>query len=412
MQNEQLINQSLSAFSEAQSKVSVILKNTETATLKLSQVVSVTNEDEDEKAKAVLVECRSLMNGVEADRKSITTHLDNIKTNLMLPEKAIKAEYDRVKDLRDKFAQEKARIEAEKKRIAQIAFERENNLAELETTLKTSIYQGLQTSISNGGAFLTKLFNTITDQESANKFIRTATTAYTHGMKAETYQAWLSVQLPKHCTAQDLEAKIAELPSEYSLEYSNNQLKEAIKVHAVDLIDKVPEKLAEVKRLAELEAKNKAAAEAERKRLAEQQAKEAEVKRMADELKAEQERQAQAKKLQEEEEQKKLEASFNHSMATQSIATVAGRTTKVATIKYNDSNEFHDNAIMIISACLTHPDFKAFKLDVNGEPELDKNGRPIYTEGLEYFLKFYALKIGESSEAVEISNIVSSVARK
>lgn len=412
MQNEQLINQSLSAFSEAQSKVSVILKNTETATLKLSQVLSVANEEEDEKAKAVLVECRTLMNGVEADRKSITTHLDSIKTNLMLPEKTIKAEYERVKDLRDKFAQEQARIEAEKKRIAQIAFERENNLAELETTLKTSIYQGLQSSISNGGAFLTNMFNGITTQESANKFIRTATTAYTHGMKAETYQAWLSVQLPKHCTAQDLEVKIAELPSEYSLEYSNNQLKEAIRVHAVDLIDKVPEKLAEVQRLAELEAQDKAKAEAERKRLAEQQAKEAEAKRMADELKAEQERQAQLEKLKQEEEQKKLEASFNHSMNTQNIPTVSGRTTKVATINYSDSNEFHDNAIMMISACLTHPDFKAFKLDANGEPEIDKNGRPVYTEGLEYFLKFYALKIGESSEAVEISNIVSSVARK
>jgi hypothetical protein len=330
----------------------------------------------------------------------------------MLPEKAIESEYNRVKDLRDKFAQEQARIEAEKKRIAQIAFERENNLAELEATLKTSIYQGLQHAISNGEEFLTKLFNAITDQESANKFVRTATTAYTHGMKVETYQAWLSVQLPKHCTAQDLEAKIAELPIEYSFECSNDKLKEAIKTHAVDLINKVPEKLAEVQRLAELEAQDKAKAEAERKRIAEQQAKEAEAKRKADELKAEQERQAQIAKLQQEEEQKKLEASFNHSMNTQSIPTVSGRTTKVATINYSDSNEFHDNALMMISACLTHPDFKAFKLDANGEPELDKNGRPVYTEGLEYFLKFYALKIGESSEAIEISNIVSSVARK
>lgn len=362
---------------------------------------SITNDEEDTAAEALLVKVRKTFEKVEASRKSITSKFDEIKAVLMAPEKDITNdakvdnEYARVKKLRDAYANQK--FQAEQKRLADIQKKKEidTEKATVKAAFENQFELGILSAnkeMSNKVSEAFVLVNLETLPKLEEKLSKPSV------LKFETYEGWFTQ--PKFnatlITDEDVETIEKEVRAVKTYELACEKYKDLSSKTLEDWSDKIPE----LKKA--LESSSQSAAEEIAQKAAEEQEEKQSVAEKAAEHKAETNTQAQ-----------QLGASFNAQIEAQVGATkVGGKVVKKAVIE-SCNQDFVATISELFFSVFTHPKYPGvIKTDKKGVQQFNEDGSPIYVDWLDSILSFYANNCETNIPGIKVSESISTVQKK
>ena len=375
----------------------------------LSQVTKVDSDQEDEIANKLLQKVRATYNVVSSMRKEITDPMDQLKSDLMQFEKKIDtkkgsdSDYNRVKILRDQYASKKA--EEARKRAEEIEHKKRVQQEEVrvKSEMKIAVESGVIKLIADGQNMLSKALQNVT-LESYDDLMKKLN--YKPTLKLETFQSWLDVPYSKSLMSDD---KFTELLKKAEEAFNFEHVAKTYSDEATELLKKyrneyLPEKRAKLEKIASL-------AEADKKR-AEELAKEEEdnfIKEQKRRLEDEQHQKIETAR--DEQNEELLNAEFEAQVQSQSIEQQSGVRKTLSLRLSADAEKRPAFAIEALTKLMTHvlshPESRGlFRRDSQGFPKTDDKGRPVYIEGIDYWLKEAArLKIDCSS----INNIDQTI---
>lgn len=373
-----------------------IIEKRDKAVAGLSLVKQVTNDAEDAIANNMLIKGKVTFDQVAEKRKSGTEKLDYFKADVMTFEKDIAAELDRIRGLRNAYANKKA--SEENAALTKIAAEKvkADALIKLKADLKEAVVNGCVAALETMNKNVSAFVGTITLQnwdEYTKKF------TFTPKLKEDAYNLFFSVDFNTTLiSAEEYQAVVADVKKEMPYENVNaDYIKTAIPVMKI-WTDSLPALKA---KLAGADQGTPVADTAQQIQKAisnDQQAKVAEIK--------------------EEASHSQLSNDFKAQVASQAIpASIPKNSTKVrkAVITAADQDIVKVMSRVLLK-CYSHPKFKGhIERSKTGHPlPPDENGIPVYRAWMQELLDFFANETDGSTGigGIEIKEIISTKVSK
>lgn len=396
-------------YDEMKAIVADIKSRSERGCLALSQLKAVTTDAEDEIANNLLVKARVTLEdpakGIIILRKSQTSVLDAYKGMMMEPEKKLIAETERIKALRNQWANKK--LEIQKQEDARIAREKAvaDEISRVKAELRKAPVNGIVTGLHQMSEGIREHVKTMTLENWEAKIVRFNVKPV---LREEKYNALFNVPYNKDLVSDAMYAAIVE---EVKKEYPLEKLAEQYVTQAEGTIkmwrDDLPKKRDELEHLAQLEATNKIEAEKERERLRDEQDRQAaEAKqRLEDQQKQH------AEEVQNAHDEERLQNEFEAQLKTQAGGTQlakGSRKNRVAVISCQDA-DIVKTLSKVLYECFSNPKFPGI-LDKGGK--VDENGVPVYAKWLQPLLTFVAKECDKDIEGITWKEVASTVASK
>lgn len=360
-----------------------------------------TSQAEYDEAYEALSKVKPVMEKVELRRKEITSGLDELKKVLMDPEKTIKASFESVKSLCDKWNQEIANKAAEEKRRI-----------ERETNTKIEFQEFVSMLINRIELFLTNTANGV----------EAAMIDYFSKMKLETFDKDAEViRVPRVLRKQKYDELFSNLPDVRFDNSLENIIAEVQKSHSFDeiakryaeimnplmqpWIEKLDSKHKELEELAAMG--EQARIEAEAKAI-----KEAEQAKAESEAKAKEEAERKESELKLQAEQAQIGIQFESQVQTQMVELPEGvRTNKTAVFDCQDK-DLPTKICELVFKCIVNPKHPGiYQKDKKGIIKKNDDGIPMYADWLQSMLDFYAKNIGEGISGIKIMETVGTITR-
>lgn len=395
--------------------ISEMQSSSEKAKMALSGIKAITTDEEDNKAMLLLGKVKTTYEGIKTKRESITKPMDNAKAFLMQYEKMISilpaetgSDYNRVKVLRDGYANKKFKDQQEAQQKAERDKAKRNEIARLESVFVTRFHDGIVDAVSSMRQSIQSYFNSIkldTFDEQVKKFNLTPT------LKQQTFESLFIVDYDKNVLPVDEFTKVL------------NKVKETFVYEEINkiYIEKALPVLTEFKsRLPELRKNLQAEAD-----LAKTNAEEAErlkVERETANKLAAEKAQEQADK---EKADKAIETENNLNAAklenefVSQVATQEGKQQIASAVKKNKATitcEYKNLLVMfnqLLFTLFTDPTFPGLvKKDKEGKDMIDENGRPVYLPWVEFLLSHYADHSDKPVEGITINQVLSTITKR
>lgn len=376
-------------------------KSSTNAVKALKKVTGIETDEQDEKVERLLVKVRNTYKKVETLRKGITGPMNDIKKLLMEPEKSISNavgtnnEYERVKKLRDKYAETKHQLEIKRQQKIQrekdIALEK----ARIKNAYETKVSEGLLQANEDLNAALKKAFNDTTLETLPKLQTRMNRGAI---LREPVYNSWfeglvnanLSL-VPKQDVEKIRDAVKKEKPYPVCLNLYQTEAKK--------IMESWSDTLPELK-----EALKKGKEEA--KKLAERASKE------------EEEKAKKAREKQQEESKAALKGAQLNAEFSSQIKMQEGEIEHRGNIKKRAILEAsNEDLIAVISELFfevfIHPKYTGIiKKDRQGNLQENEDGTPIYVDWFESLLNFYANNCEDTVPGIKIVDVVTTTQRK
>lgn len=398
----------------ANENIPLMIQKAQRAEIALSKYQQINDDETDAEAEAILVKARKTYESIVAMRKEMTDVTDKFKKMAMMPEKVIstlagdpESEYNRVKKLRDGYAnikfkrqqEEQERIKKEKAHLDEII----RLKSELEKRAKELIVDNVTLFESSISSFISKLtyetFETNVAKLNA-----------TPKLKPEIYERIFQIGRNEQAiSVEAFNSLINEVKKIWTYEIINEQYVNQALLKLDAHKEKLPKLREELKAIYDAEQNDKANAD-KLKREKEEKERAEEEKRKADaELKKEQERNEIESKMLDQ----KLDNDFNAQVQEQSIEGTSGtvRKSKHAVITA-PSTKIVQVIAQVIHTCFMNPEFKGYiKKDKEGK-QIINDGIPEYEDWLNDLLTFYTKKCDTKIDGIEIRERVSAVNKK
>jgi len=355
-----------------------------------SKFVTVTEENVEE-VKALIIPVRTTREKMEALRKTTTEKMDALKAYMMIPEKQVKDEEERLRAGVGKIEQEKIRKNAEAEKVAAANRIKEQTKADVTAKIKLNVTDVIIARCSNVEVESGKYLNDgITNMEDFEKKSETYKTVKWR-MKQEEYDKCFIVSYNQSgITNAEYKELADKLKEDMTYEKVNAMFIEKVGPILNNWKAKIPQ-------LKEEWTAKFAASESERARLdAESEKKNKEDAKRQQEYLDEQKTVMQAP-VQTEQVMAKVEADFTEQAVVQSLEKTGP---KKKVLKFVNDKPVAELA-EIIYHCFMHPKFKGIIKLNDGKVVLDENGNKEYVDAVNYFVDFFA-----SNCDAEIKNTV------
>lgn len=389
-----------------------IKESCDKAVIALSKVQSITNDEQDEYAKQLLVKVRKTFEEKSTLRLEITRPLDSLKELLMSPEKTIstdakvkESQYNRVKLLRDGWAAEKKKKADEEREKIKKQQDTSNEKARIKAELERAITNGLFLSIQNVSNWCATTWGLLTLE---NIDEMDGKLSGSPSLKMETYQSWANVSYNGlMVTAEEYKQIVSDVLFANAYQDKNKEFSEKVAAILAEWKSKIPARRKELQDFKKLAEENAAEAERLRQEAAENAKKLAD--KQAEEL--QQQQQTQNAAIDQSEQDAQMNAAFSAQVAEQSISHQDGtKITKIGTLSCPE-----EDVVTVICEvfyhCMIHPKYKGIiKRDKKtGELQHDDNGRPIYIDWVEDLFAFYANNCDPQVKGITISEKVGTI---
>lgn len=381
----------------------------------LSGITVIENDEQEESAKKVLSKASATYTKIEKMRKETTSKLDEIKKDMMQPEKKIStlandkdSIFWKAKSHLNVYANKKlAEQQAKEKEALRVQYETEE-LARLKGEFEMIFHNNIIDYVSTMESNISKYFNSLKLEgwsESIKRF------SLKPALKIETFESWFNVPFDnKKLTQEVYDDMVSNVRSIYTYEVINNIYVEQAQPKVDEYKKKLPARKKELTALAELEKTNAEAAakqkiEMEATAAAQQKA----ISDTADKEKAE-------KSFEVDRNQKaaNLGAQFETLKVTQNQEDIAGRKKNVAVVNCEPTHIVEVFA-KVLYICFTNPEFKGYLKRDKKTGEIlpsDENGIPQYEDWAKTLLTFYAENSDVKIDGVDIKQIISTSVRK
>lgn len=375
----------------------------------LVPIVSISNDEEDKAAAALLLKVRNTLTPTEADRKEITKITDGLKSILMTPEKSMSGQYERVVGLRNIYANEKLKQQQAEQAAAMRKQALDTEKIRLKSVFEEKVRNGLIIAEDRLRGSISSFIDAITLEtydEKVKKF------NIAPKLAEAVYNDWFTALFNSAVmSADEFKKLVDEVKCFYTYENVNSEyLKKAMPI-----IESVKADLPELKvRLQEVENLRvkdaAAAAELEKK-----QKEESEKKRQEEKEAFEKQQKLNAAKIQEAAQNAALDATFDAEVAMQeSQADLKNtRKTKHAVIECEPGKE----AVVlgeVMWNCLNHPAFEGiYKKTPLGTILVDGNGIPECNAWAKKLLTFFAANCSNTAvPGIVIKETVSTIQKE
>lgn len=408
------------AVAIAKIKFPVIQKRCEAAVLALSKFQEIKDDATDALAEKVLVKAREIYEESKAARMEFTGPMDDFKEIAMAPEKQINtdakapnSQYNRVRDLRNAFAQWKLENAAAEQKKIDDKRKHDEELNRIKIEFDRKAY-GVVTDIVLNIDNIMEAFFKATTYETFEKRAEILKSQQPK-LKQEDYDKIFTIPFNNQLiTIDEFAAAQVEARSLFPYEKVNQDYVDRAKPKLQQWVEKLPAKqkaLQELKDLADKQASEKELVEAKRKQ---------EEKEAADALLLKQQSQAAAEEaiaaknetLVTQEQEMNTQVMFAAQIATQSLSAPEGKVKKEATIISQE-----EDLVVTISELFykvfIHPKYSGIvKRDKGGALKYDDSGRPVYEDWLEKLLDFYANNCEPTIKGISLKDKISTVQKK
>lgn len=361
------------------------------------KIEKIESEEDDKKVNDLLSRVKMTYDQVDAQRKQLTEPYDNFKKALMLivgevdPKKGKDNNYNRLKQLREGFAQEKL----DKKRKAEADLNKiklaNTKLIDLEAQIKTQISSIPMDKLIEAEKTLTGWYDGITLE---NLEAKTKAINVKPKLKKEFYDSFFEVKMDMAGVDQ---AKVDEVVAKLKKEFDYESLNSDYSAKAVASLDAWKAKLPQLKLRLEAIAKAEGEdAEALKNQLVAQ--KKIESDNAAEKLKEEKEEKERS--IATDATDAKVEEEFVAQGSQQLLDKNTGPSKYVA--RFTDDQWLKPFATVMYHAVI-HEDFPGiYKKDREGEIKVDEKGRQIYIDPIDYFMKFFASKCNAKIDGIKM----------
>lgn len=366
----------------------------------LKIVTAIASDEQDAAAEGLLVKVRKTFELVETSRKEMTTTLDSMKKLLMEPEKAITNavgsgnEYERVKKLRDAWANNK--LQVEKARLAGIKAKQdiETEKVTVKVGYETAYDKGIVNELTVLTDKLSKAFSELTLEKCDKLAVSLAAGSV---LKIEQYNAWFdsALILCSLLQPQEVISIKASVKMERTYQMAAAKYAEEAKIKMDSWAEKLPEL-----RKAFTASKEEVSKIVEATKVEEAQKAAEQVQQV--EAKAESNLQGQV-----------LGVQFNAQIETQMGAEeISGTLKKKAVL-----NVANQDMVITISELFfnvfTNPKYPGIiKTDKKGVQQFNEDKTPIYVDWFESMLSFYANHCDVKIPGITITEVISTTQRK
>lgn len=407
----------LSIFDTVSKNFPEIKRRCTNASIALSKFKKIESDEEDEVVESVLVKVRTTYQHCNMLRKESTSLLDELKEEMMEPERLIsalagdkeKSLYLEKKSLRDSYAAEKYKKQQEEQ--ARILKEKNAKEEKIRLTafFETAFFENITNAINNTIAGIENYYNSLTLQDFEEKTKRFSMKPV---LKQDVFESWFKVDFnSSKLSGEEFDTLIKdEIRTKYIYNTLNDQYVKQVEAVMLQWKEKLPAKKSELQSLEELRKTN-----AEEAAHIEQQNKEAQ-KRDADAL-AEKQEADRIKRVQEIEQNQRtlqLEANFDAQVQVDQMVEQEGiRKKKVAIIDVPQA-KIVDTFARVLFACFQNKKFEGYlKTDKSGNLAApDENGNPVYTKWAEELLSFYAQYCIQNIQGITIKEVITTVQKK
>lgn len=420
LQNQELIKERMEIFQTLSSipeLYTTLAEKAQKGCLALSKIQVIESDEQDEQANLFLVKTRKTLKGyqdangnevpgMESMRMGVTKGLDAIKGELMKPEKLLIAEGERVKKLRDSWANLKLQKQQEEQARIQKQKAIDDEIARIKAALKQRVVDGTFLAIQNMNNSIRAYFNEITLDnwdEKVKKF------NLKPRLKESVYNDFFAIAYNHEILDVNVfYAIVAEVKKEFPYEQVNTDYVQSAEGTVKMWKEDLPKKREELEKLAALEKENAVQAELLKQELREKQERE---QKEAEEKLAK-EREQQQKEIQAQLDEEKLQNEFKAQIQSQSGPEIKNvRKERVAILSCPDTD-----VVKVISkvlyACFTNPKFEGLYKTKRGKVVgLDEAGHPVYSDWLAPLLEFVAKHHAGEIEGITFKEKVSTISK-
>lgn len=398
----------------------VIAERTSKLKTACSALKTIQDDKADAWAEAAIVKGRELLVDVDTMRKAITKPIDDFKARVLMPENELKTELERIRTLRNQYANDKAA----KKRASDEEIEKQKiykiHEAEIKTEMKAALEYAIAKKLTVLETFISDMFSKMSLDEESPTFYKKIVKQldFKPALKPDFISTTIgSVPYKKEIVSEEQFKGLLDRALAYK-DWSYQEINAKYLREALGIVEKWRAQLMPKVRELEKIAAGGEAAEAAKKRLTQ-----------------EEERRQQAKKKEEEETARRIEtektnaiqdatlgAEFDSQLAKQAVEdTTGGRKKKVYRLDPTTEKDFAKFAGVIGKIALhifTEVDSagkrkSVFKLDAQGYPKRDEKGDPIYIDGISFWLnELSSLPYDPKIPGLLVTEEISTIARK
>jgi hypothetical protein len=381
----------------------------------LTALKDIKDDKADEWAEKALVKGRNITAEVDLLRKDITKPLDNLKSALMAPEKLLEKELERVRSLRNAYANDKnkAAVEAQAKIDKELIYK--THESEVKQEMKANIQFGIAKKVTDLEKTISGLFAKMSlDPAAGGAYYKNIAKAldFKPVLKPEFVNSLIEAPYNSKIMTKEQYEGIVERARSFPLwSYENlnaEYMQQALRVAATWRDQLMP-------RVRELEKIAAGGPEAEKvkARLDETIAAQAETVRQNEKVSLDKIEEEKQSAIQEE----TLSAEFSAQIQSQNIEEVGGRKKRTYRIDPAVERDFLkvSNIIgkMALNILTEETRKSIFKLDASGFPKRDDKGDPIYIDGVSFWLKELAsLPYNPKIEGLVMTEEIVTAARK
>lgn len=389
----------------------------------LKKIDKIENDEDDQKAEALLVKAGKAYDLIEAKRKETTELTDEIKKSMMQPEKLISklaadkdSSYNKVKGLRNAWANKKLQAQEAKKKEAERVKNETFELNRLKTEFTTVFNNKIVDYLANTEVALLTHFNSLNLEkwdEQVKKF------NLTPALKIETFNSWFNLPFnPNFLTTEKYneflngvkgvegEEDVKGVKDVYTYEVINKIYVDQAQPKIDEYKKKLPAKKKELEDLAKLAETDKKAADKLVKENAEKAATASALITSNATAKKEEISATAAK----EQAGNNLNAQFEELKVTQNLEEIGGSKKRKAIINC-DPKDIVEVLANMLFLCFSNPKFEGY-LDTDKEGNIlpaDENGIPQYAKWLKPIVKFVEEHTSNDIAGVYFKNVVSTV---
>jgi hypothetical protein len=345
-----------------------------------SRITKVSNEEEDTVARGFVSKVNPILKKAEENRLSYTRLIDGWVANEMQPEKEIKAEIVRIRELLNQYANQVAADNRAKALAIEATKQRDQYIIEVKKDLNLKIGLQIATYIQEAESAISAMIDTMTlDNHSS---ISQKLEGWTPSLKEEKYNSLFSVDYDKNkLTEKDYqELVIDKARAHFTYEMINEKYKTEAALIKSKWRDSIPAKLRE---LEEIKKGNKTIAEQAEKRKAAENEKRKQQQAAA--------RLALETKVNEEAQSELLSTEFQAQVQQQSIEDQKNIRKKIVYRLDKETEKDLLKVAQVIMKSIAHmigdANFKGiYKRDQQGFPKKDEKGNPMYVDGIQFWL--------------------------
>lgn len=373
----------------------------------MMSIKKIESEEDDAKVNTLLFRVKQTYDQVNEKRRQLTDPYDDFKKSLMLivgetdPKKGKDNHYNRLKQLREGFAQAKLDKKREEENVLAKAKLANTKIIDLEALIRTQISSGPMDKLIEAEKTLAGWYDGITLEnfDGKAKMIKVKPK-----LKTELYDSFFEVNMDMSGVDQErIDDVISKLKKEFDYESLNKDYSEKGVASLKVWSDKLPELKTR------LEAIQKADGETSEKLKSQLEAK----KRIESEessKKLEDEKLEKEREIANEATDSKVEEEFKEQGAKQNLDKVTGSSKYVA--RFTEDKWLKAFATIMYHVVI-HEDFPGiYKKDKNGKIKIDEKGRDVYIDPIDYFMKFFASKCNATVEGIKMFADAKVMTRK